>query len=162
MAGAFKKRKDELKIAHTFWTFATLITLFGLLWLSYSIVAPILHDKSVDIISVFKKFPVFVSAVWLGWFCTKQYGFTARIVEDYAYKYAVSMAFEGYKNASREIDEELLKALLELTILNISSNPVNIFNTKSNHGTPYNETIQEIFKKIKIDGKVNIDTKLPL
>ncbi|MCK9205161.1 MAG: hypothetical protein M0P58_12110 [Bacteroidales bacterium] len=105
MAGSFKKRKDELTWPLRFWTFATIITLLGLIAVAFYILAPMLKGN-FELKALYVKIPIFASCVWLGWFCAKQYGFTIRIREDYAFKYAVSMAFEGYKNETKEIDEE--------------------------------------------------------
>lgn len=146
MAGAFKKRKDELRIPLLFWTTVSIITLVGLVALSYSLVQDILGSK-VILDSLFVKVPIFASSVWLGWFSARQFGYVSRIREDYSYKYAVSMAFEGYKNATREIDEEMLKQLLQLTIFNISKNPIEIYDSKSNHGSPYSELIEKLFNR---------------
>lgn len=147
MAGSFKKRKDELRWTQFTWAFMTIISVGGLIWLSYSIVKPLLDGQEINLNQLYFKIPVIASAVWLGWFCSKQYGFTTRIREDYAYKYAISLAFEGYKNETREIDEDLLQKLVQLTIFNISKSPVSIFDTKSNHGTPYNEMFDNIVKR---------------
>lgn len=148
MAGSFKKRKDELKWTQWIWAVLTVVSVGGLVWLSYSIVKPILDGQNVEMNQLLIKIPVFASAVWLGWFCSKQYGFTSRIREDYSYKYAISLAFEGYKNETSEIDEELLHRLIELTIMNISKSPVSNFDSKSNHGTPYNEIVESVSKRL--------------
>lgn len=144
MAGSFKKRKDELRWTQTFWSFMTIVALGGLIAVSYFIVEPFLKGQPIDINQLFFKIPIFASAVWLGWFCSKQYGYTTRIREDYAYKYAISMAFEGYKNETREVEGDLLDKLMELTIFNVSKNPVGIFDTKNNHGSPYNEMFETV------------------
>ncbi len=147
MAGSFKKRKDELKFTQFVWAALTIISVGGLVWLSYNVVKPLLEGQGFPIEQLYFKIPVIASAVWLGWFCSKQYGFTTRIREDYSYKYAISLAFEGYKNEAREIDEELLQHLIKLTIFNISKSPVTIFDTKNNHGTPYNEMFDNLTKR---------------
>jgi hypothetical protein len=146
MAGAFKKRKDELRIPLIFWTTVSIITLVGLVGLSYSIVQDILRSN-VELNDLIVKIPIFASSVWLGWFAARQFGYVSRIREDYSYKYAVSMAFEGYKNATREIDKEMLKQLLQLTIFNISKNPIDIYDSKNNHGTPYSEMLEKILNR---------------
>lgn len=149
MAGSFKKRKDELRLVQFTWALLTILSVGGLIYLSYFIVKPILSGAESSITQLYFKLPIIASAVWLGWFCSKQYGFISRIREDYAYKYAISLAFEGYKNEAREINEELLDELLQLTILNLSKNPIALYDTKSNHGTPYNEIIDNLLKKYK-------------
>lgn len=147
MAGSFKKRKDELLITQIIWAILTLLSVGGLVWLSYSIIKPLIENTDIKIIQLYVKIPIFASAVWLGWFCSKQYGFISRIREDYSYKYAISMAFEGYKNEVNEVDPELMTQLLQLTVLNISKSPVNIFETKNNHGSPYNEMFENFSKR---------------
>lgn len=147
MAGSFKKRKDELKWIQFAWAAFTIISISGLLGISYSIVEPVISKEDYDIKHILVKLPVFASAVWLGWFGAKQYGFTSRIMEDYSFKYAISMAFEGYKKEAMEIDKALLQKLIELTIFNISKSPVSNFDSKSNHGTPYNEIFESLTKR---------------
>lgn len=153
MASSFKKRKDELRWTQIFWSGMTIVALCGLIFVSYFIVEPFLKGEPVELNQLFFKIPMFASAVWLGWFCSKQYGYTTRIREDYSYKYAISMAFEGYKNETREVEGDLLDKLMELTILNVSKNPVSIFDTKNNHGSPYNEMFETLSRNIFKQGK---------
>jgi|JI6StandDraft_1071083.scaffolds.fasta_scaffold15549_4 hypothetical protein len=160
MAASFKKRKDELSKPYWAWGIATVVTICVLIYSSYSVFT-ILKDKPFSYDYLLVRIPIFASFVWLGWFCAKQFGFVSRIREDYSYKYAVSMAFEGYKNATKEINEEMLENLLTLTLQNISSNPLSIYETGSNHGTPINEILSNWTKKgkvkIKKDSKNNIE-----
>jgi len=160
MAASFKKRKDELSKPYWVWGIATIVTICVLIGTSYSVFA-ILKDKPFSWEYFLVRIPIFASFVWLGWFCAKQFGFVSRIREDYSYKYAVSMAFEGYKNAAKEVNEEMLESLLSLTIQNISSNPLTIYETGNNHGTPVNEILSNWTKKgkvkIKKDSKNNIE-----
>lgn len=146
MAASFKKRKDELSNPYWAWGIATVVTICVLIYSSYSVFT-ILKDKPFSYDYLLVRIPIFASFVWLGWFCAKQFGFVSRIREDYSYKYAVSMAFEGYKNATKEINKEMLEHLLSLTLQNISSNPLNIFESGTNHGTPLNEIISSWSKK---------------
>lgn len=160
MAASFKKRKDELSKPYWAWGIATVVTICILIGTSYSVFT-ILKDKPFSYEYLLVRIPIFASFVWLGWFCAKQFGFVSRIREDYSYKYAVSMAFEGYKNATKEINEEMLESLLSLTLQNISSNPLTIYETGSNHGTPINEILSNWTKKgkvkIKKDSKNNVE-----
>jgi DNA repair exonuclease SbcCD ATPase subunit len=152
LAGSFKKRKDELKNVQMFWRFVTILVLIALVVLSYELINKIINEP--DSISLLvARIPIFASAVWLGWFSSKQHGYVSRIREDYAYKYAVSMAFEGYKNATRDIDEDLLKSLLQLTVLNISKSPGELYNSKNNHGSPLNEIIDKVLSNLPIHRK---------
>lgn len=159
MAGSFKKRKDELKWAQWIWAILTIMSLITLIGISCWIMKPLISNGDAELNSLFFKIPMFVSAVWLGWFCSRQYGFNTRIREDYAYKYAISMAFEGYKNEAKEINPELLEKLIELTILNAARSPERIFNSKTNHGSPYNEILDSVTQNL-FSNKKNVDQKV--
>src|SRR5690606_24535785 len=76
MAGAFKKRKDELRLPLLFWTSVSIVTLIGLVALSYSIMKDILTNN-VEIYQLYLEIPIFASSVWLGWFSARQFGYVA-------------------------------------------------------------------------------------
>jgi len=67
----------------------------------------------------------------------------ARLWEDYAFKYASAMAFEGYKREAVNVSPEMLKLLMEVSILNFSSNPLRVYDTKTNHASPLHELSTE-------------------
>ena len=95
--------------------------------------------------------------IWLGWFSARQHGFTSRLREDYAYKEASAKSFEGYKRESKEVDEEMLKKLLEQAIDNLGDNPIRIYDGKNNHSSPAQEFFdalikdEKLFKRLKSD-----------
>lgn len=161
MAGAFLKRKKELRVSTIIWGTLSVISMGVLIYISYRFAVSVFNTGELDLLKNLFKIPSVIAAVWLCWFCAKQFGYTIRIREDYSYKYAISMAFEGYKNETREVNQELLGKLLEVTIANISSNPVVLYNAKSNHGSPWHELTDGIKNFLKIDAKANVtvDTK---
>ena len=160
MAGAFQKRKQELKTTAVIWAILSVIALGVLILVSYIFAVAIFESTSSDILKHLFKIPFVLAGIWLCWFCIKQFGYTIRILEDYSYKYAISMAFEGYKNETREINDELLEKLLEVTLANISTNPIILYNSKSNHGSPFHELADGIksFFKIDVKAEAKIDT----
>ena len=84
------------------------------------------------------------------WFSVRQYGFANRVSEDYTYKYASAMAYEGYKKAVREADPGLEKALVEVAIVNMAQNPVNLYDPKdSDHSSPLSELFDKVFGRVK-------------
>lgn len=103
--------------------------------------APILQDGEL------KELPFRLALVspfiWLGWFSAKQYGYTARLREDYAYKEASAMSFEGYKREAGESSAEMLEKLLEVSINNFSDNPIRIYSGTGNHASPLNELLDK-------------------
>jgi len=161
MAGAFLKRKEELKKTVILWGVLSLISMSGLVIVSYLLANELISNPNFDPLRNLFKIPSVIAGVWLCWFCAKQYGFTIRIREDYSFKYAISMAFEGYKKETREVNPDLLEKLVQLTIISVSLNPESIYDTKSNHGSPMNETFSAIQKIFKLDlkGKVDMSAK---
>jgi hypothetical protein len=161
MAGAFLKRKQELKWTAVLWASLSVVAMGILIFISYKFAVDVFNSDGFVFMEQLFKIPAVVAGVWLCWFCAKQFGYTIRIREDYSYKYAISMAFEGYKNETREINKELLEKLLEVTVANISSNPIILYNSKSNHGSPWHELTDGIKNFLKIDVKADVaaDTK---
>jgi len=157
MAGAFLKRKKELKATAVIWAVLSVISMGVLIYISYKFaVSVLITSDNSDLLKHLFKIPSVIAGIWLCWFCAKQFGYTIRIREDYSYKYAISMAFEGYKNETRDINEELLEKLLEVTVANISSNPIVLYNSKSNHGSPWHELTDGIKNFLKIDVKADV------
>lgn len=86
--------------------------------------------------------------VWLGWFAAKQYSYTSRIQEDYAFKAAAAMAYEGHKNAAREVDAELEGVLLEFSLYNLAQNPIRLYGGLEIHGSPWSEYMGQAVGKL--------------
>jgi len=161
MAGAFFKRKKELGKTVILWGGLSVISIGVLIYISYIFAISVITLDDTDIVKQLFKLPSVVAGIWLCWFCAKQFGYTIRIREDYSFKYAISMAFEGYKNETREINPELLEKLIEVTMINISTNPTILYNSKTNHGSPWHELtdgLKSIFN-VKADVKASVDTK---
>ncbi|MBV2123413.1 MAG: hypothetical protein KUF74_18370 [Candidatus Thiodiazotropha sp. (ex Ctena orbiculata)] len=154
MAGSFKSRKDELDKPIKIWggVFVAAVSLiFAVAWY---FVAPYLSTtEEMEYVDLFVKIALVSPFVWLAWMSVKQYGYLSRIREDYAYKYASAMAFEGYKKHAIEIDPELLKKLLNVSVDNLSQNPIRLFNTKDNHASPVNEILRETISGFKREKK---------
>ncbi len=149
MAGSFYTRKEELKLTLRFWQWATILSIIGLIAGAIWVVKPIIENPgNFTTMAYLARIPILAALVWLGWFCSKQYGYTTRIREDYSYKYAISMAFEGYKKQANNVNEDLLNNLLELTINSVGKSPVTIYDTKNNHGTPMNEIVDKLADKV--------------
>jgi len=150
LAGSFFTRKKELSRALFFWGLGVFLSIGALAVASFILVGPIIKNPdSFNTVAYFTRFPILGALVWLGWFCAKQYGFTTRIREEYAFKYAISMAFEGYKKEAIDVNAELLEELLKLTLDSISVSPAQCFDTKNNHATPINEISEGVLKEIR-------------
>lgn len=149
LAGAFKTRRDALKWPLLIWggVFG-----FSILVLAIFAYVELVPNKSevFDWHSLIMRLPASAPLIWLGWFSAKQYGYSARLKEDYAFKVAAAMSFEGYK---REIsnDPELMKKLQESAIGCFAENPLRIYESSTNHASP----LHELFSQLSEDEKTS-------
>lgn len=139
LAGAFKTRKDELALPGTVWTIVFLLSIVVLCLLAKDT----LDKSNSDWHFLLFRLPFSAPLIWLAWFSVKQYGYTRRLQEDYAFKVASAMSFQGYKNEVHS-DEEILKLLRKSVIENFSSNPLRIYDDNKNHGSPLQEMIENV------------------
>jgi len=158
MAASFTNRRRWLIVPLLAWLGVFGISIYGLVQMGSTFIEPLLNSgttpSSAPLSTAYwEKLPLRLALtaplIWLGWFSAKQYGYTSRLREDYSYKEASAMSFEGYKREAREVDPEMLKKLLEQAIKNLGDNPIRIYDGHDNHGSPF----QEFFEKILKDEK---------
>lgn len=138
MAGSFKMRKDELVRPMFVWGLLFFVGVTALFTVGILEVIPLLKSQ-FDWVQLLGRTTIVAPCVWLAWFSVKQFGHTLRLWEDYSFKYASAMAFEGYKKEAANISKDMIQLLMEVSIVNFSSNPLRVFDSKSNHGSPLNE-----------------------
>lgn len=160
MASSFAARKNELGVQQIIWQFVFVFAV-GLITLAvWKFVLPTIQTIATGgqrwtdlLVELGIVFPL----VWLGWFAAKQYGYTSKIREDYAFKSAAAMAYEGHKKAAREVDPELERILLEFSLYNMAQNPIRLYGAGDIHGTPMHEMLDQFLKKFpnlrRISGK---------
>ena len=147
MAASFKEREDELNKSLLIWGIVFCSTIVGLVVVSVGWVIPEIKTE-IEWLKLSARITVAAPLIWLAWFSAKQYLLVSKIKEDYAFKYASAMAYEGHKKAARELgDENLEKALLEMSLLNMEQNPIRLF-SKTGYATPINELMDTV-KRIK-------------
>lgn len=130
MAGAFKSRKDELKkpliISEILlYIFLVLIVIISACLLVYST-----ENNTIRWDLFLIRLPLILPFVWAAWVNGRKNAHLFRLREDYAYKYAAAMAFEGYKKQVQEKDSELMKLLLEVSIDNLGKNTSELLDKK--------------------------------
>lgn len=145
MAGSFVSRKVELEDALKLWRNVFAGTLVCLILMAVYIVGPSL---STDWKMALMRLPLSAPLVWLGWFAAKQYGYVVRLREDYAYKAASAMAFEGFKREAKEGEDGIQRKLLETAIKHFGDNPIRLYEKDSgNHGSPLHELLDKMLTK---------------
>jgi hypothetical protein len=76
--------------------------------------------------------------IWFAWLSTKQIGQRFRLSEDYAFKAAISRAYEGFRREAARIDPEMEARLLASALSRLDEQPLRLVETES-HGSPWQE-----------------------
>lgn len=151
MASSFRTAKLEAGGTLRAWLLAFIGTVLGLTLIDFLYIAPAITER--DWFEVAVKLPMTFPFVWLGWFFAKQYGYNARLTQDYAFKYASAMAFEAHKREASAADPELLKKLLDTSIRNFADNPLRIFES-GHHVSPLQESLDSLLKNTNLLDKL--------
>ncbi len=151
LAGAFKTRKKELSVPAIVWAVTFVISMLSLAGYAYFHLADVGSDLNILLL----RLPVSGPIVWLGWFAVKQYGYTRKMQEDYAFKVASAMSFQGYKNEVTA-EPELLKQLRQSAIENFSQNPLRIYSDTNNHGSPGHEILDRVTDEASLQKYMDI------
>lgn len=76
--------------------------------------------------------------VWFAWLATKQIGQRFRLAEDYAFKAAVSRAYEGFRREAARFDDDMEAKLLTSALTRLDELPLRLIEPQS-HGSPWHE-----------------------
>jgi hypothetical protein len=145
LAGAFSDKALSIRSERNMWLLIFAASILALILIALSNSDP----GSFDWRNFLKALPFAGPIIWLGWFSARQAGMFSKIQQDYEYKAATAVAFDGYKKEVLGVnDEALAKQLLETAIRNFGENPIRLYDGKSdNHASPF----EAIFAHIQDD-----------
>jgi hypothetical protein len=145
LAAAFTERSKGLATSMWVWTAAFIVAL---------VVGAIFGTQRVHEIGELLKNPAMTNwalginlllaalsvgaPIWFGWMATKQINQRFRLSEDYAFKAAVSRAYEGYRKEAARIDKDMEARLLASALTRLDEQPLRFVET-DNHGSPWHE-----------------------
>lgn len=158
LASSFQEKVTQLKKSKR-WLLGGFI--FSILLLS-ALTIYFFDKTSIDNASIWNEFchnlPIIFPPIWLGWFFARSYGHATRLQEKYAYKEAMSKAFQGYRKQMEEVDinSELAKNLSELSLTILAENPSDVFERNCWDETPFHSLIGMILKRFKFGNKQKI------
>jgi hypothetical protein len=89
-------------------------------------------------------------AVWVAWVATKQIGQRFRLAEDYAYKAALSTAYEGYRAEASKLDPLFEAQLFATALGRLDELPLRLVE-KDVHGSPWHELVSSPEFKDAVD-----------
>ena len=145
LAAAFTERSKELAASMWVWTAAFVIALVvGALFGTQRVqeINELLKNPSMTnwalIVNLFLAIFSVGAPIWFGWMATKQINQRFRLSEDYAFKAAVSRAYEGYRREAARIDKDLEAKLLGSALTRLDEQPLR-FVESANYGSPWHE-----------------------
>lgn len=152
LSDSFAAKARSLGWERRGWMTGFLIAIGWLGWVAFHVAALPSGGAETTVSSpslwtnLLRAIPFVLPGVWLGWLSAKNAGLTARVQQDYAYKVATALAFQGYKNEVDALkDEALAKQLMEIAIRNFGENPIRIYEGRTEEGHPL-EQLKSIFK----------------
>lgn len=146
LANAFASRKTGLSWASLAWVAGLVAALVAAFWIGADRVAQfqtlLKNDSPAHLVWMNVILTVFGvgGPIWFAWLSTKQIGTTLRLAEDYAFKAAVSKAYEGYRKEAVDIDPSLKARLFSSALDRLEEAPIRLMD-KESHSSPLQELL---------------------
>jgi hypothetical protein len=146
LAHAFFEKSKSLNASMGVWVIALLASLFVAGWISHDRFPEILKqladkpDWAVVLLRLTLGVLSVAPAVWVAWVATKQIGQRFRLSEDYAYKAALSTAYEGYRAEAARLDPLLEAQLFAAALGRLDEIPLRLIEPDV-HGSPLHELL---------------------
>lgn len=150
LAGSFLDRFNIAEESRKKWLKIFIWTIVGLSAMAGAAMIVVHVSEEVVWQDILYRLPILFPLIWLAWMASKNHGHQARIAEDYAFKFSVAMAFQGYKEQAEALSNtQLSERLLEETIDNFGQNPLRVYG--KNLGSPIQELLQnpKLFDKVE-------------
>jgi hypothetical protein len=152
LAKEFKDKARALEYSMYGWTFALIASLGAAIFIGSQrfpiIIAAAekaLPDNQVSwnvlLIQLLVGVLGLAGPVWLAWISTKQIGQRFRLAEDYAYKAALSSAYEGYRTEAISLDPMLQAQLFAIALTRLDEIPLRLVE-QDVPGSPLHEILK--------------------
>ncbi|PWD85822.1 hypothetical protein [Ignatzschineria cameli] len=145
---SFKLSVDSLTKKIRWLDIINYVSLVAMGIMSYFIFDSVIGDESLK---MYGRFLMITPLIFLSWFVSKRSQFLYQIKEEYSYKYATALAYEGYKEEiekywdSRDGNSKMRDRLMEMTIDNLARSPLEQFDKNLDHA-PYVQILKELRK----------------
>lgn len=145
MANSFSEMARGLIKPMVIWGAMLTLSLFLIAIAGYAIESDVLSGNlgKDNLVAISLRALIISPLIWLAWFSSRQYGHASKLRQDYSYKSAVAMAYQGYKDEATELSDGMHEKLLENIILHFSENPVRLYE-KSDASSPLDEILKKI------------------
>lgn len=152
LAGAFAHNAKQLKISSRCWMVALVLSLLFAVKLGYCRMSAILEmiktpnlDSALIWANIGMSFVLLVAPMWVAWIAAKRIAHLFRLIEDYEFKAAVSMSYEGYsREAAKYEGSDLSERVLKSALTRFDEPPLRFVETKDS-GHPFLEMLERLF-----------------
>lgn len=145
LAAAFDERSNALSKSMWFWIIGLVLALVAAGFFGSSQLTTLSDvlggaDARTSVIALNLLLSILSvgAPVWFAWLATKQIGQRFRLAEDYAFKAAVSRAYEGFRREAARFDEDMEAKLLTSALNRLDELPLRLVEAQS-HGSPWHE-----------------------
>ncbi|MBG0507872.1 hypothetical protein I3J13_03780 [Agrobacterium sp. MOPV5] len=165
LANAFEKRKEGLTWAGAAWVAGLVSALVSAFFIGANRVtalqAVLSNDSPSHIVWMNVVLVVFGigGPIWFAWLSTKQIAVNFKLAEDYAFKAAVSKAYEGYRKEAIEIDPALQGRLFASALDRLEEAPIRLME-KETHSSPLQELLANPTIRKGLEGIPGIADKI--
>lgn len=145
LALAFAERSNGLTISMRYWVGGFIASLcvgayFGIQHLTD--LTALISNPNASLITIGLNLLLSILSVaapgWFAWMAAKSIGHRFRLAEDYAFKAAISRAYEGYRRETVRVGEGLEAKLLRSALDRLDEQPLR-FVDSANHASPIHE-----------------------
>ncbi len=133
LAASFSKRKNELSTESNWWIVGLVVSLGSTLgigcWRIHEVMAYFQKDNfsyGVLFSNLILSLLICFAPFWGAWFSTRRLGYLFKLREDYAYKSATAVAFEGYRDQAAKYDENMEAQVIESVLKRFEEPPLRL------------------------------------
>ena len=152
LAQAFSNNATKLKESSHCWCSALVGALFLAVVIGYcrmSAIFDLIKNPNIDTAlvwaNILMSFALIAAPTWFAWIAAKRIAHLFRLIEDYEFKAAVSMSYEGYsREAAKYDDSDLAERILESALTRFDEPPLRFVEPKDD-GHPLLEMLERLF-----------------
>lgn len=133
LASSFSNRKNELSTESIWWIVGLVVSLVVTIgigcWRIHDVMEFFQTDNfsfGVLISNLILSFLICFAPFWGAWFSTRRLGYLFKLREDYAYKAATAIAFEGYRDQAAKYDENMEAQVIESVLKRFEEPPLRL------------------------------------
>ncbi|MGD1826543.1 hypothetical protein A203_14660 [Chromobacterium violaceum] len=146
LAGSFTHRAHDLKVTMRWWIAGLVSALLAGVFIGYFQIDHLStltksENQTYFVFNVALALLSMVGPVWVAWLSTKQINERFRLAEDYSYKAAVSIAYEGYVKEAEKLGWSHQDKLFNAVLSKLDEHPLRYVG-KRVYGSPLHELLE--------------------